>query len=718
MSVARFTTTNSNPTAFRNTGTMPSATNSSGRLRFRVISQGNYGILFIVGQVPAGYANYFGFECYADGSGGAHFFRDQSGSFNTTDLYTGAAPTGPGWIDLVYIANASNILMSGRIDGGSWTDVSFSAVAWTTGFFGLMNFPWDTNGPNSTIEYGVLEILNNALPGGAANTAAALVNLKAACESRSAGFPSEGVFYNNCSSGASVGVDGSVTAENMTVSGTVSTETADPYPPILISAQAALEISAPAVSLSGPSTYTLVATQAALETTANTTALAHGFQVVPGAVSLEVDSVDVGFSTGFFLVATQHALGLHANTVGLTAQRLLTATQHALGLHANTVNPLRGLLLTATQRAMGLTSATTALARGLLLTSTQRSLLITAATINPLRSEVTVQNLSAMSLTASTIGVLRGVVLQSTQAALDFDANDTTFSSGNNIVATQANLRLTAPVVNLGSGNYIAPDPHLIRVTSTNVGLLRAIILQATQAGLDLTGVASVLSGVHLVVVTPTGLDLNAAVVQFEFFSGTTISAQGALELATASTTFVRAIIFQATLSEIEIDSATVGLHYSEDIQIGVLANSASMTHAFSTGDSERTGYVCQEPISLLVSVIGSSYEWSMSAPETSGPHAEIRGVDQPSALFIPDVAGYYVVSCLVDGAVAYILRILVSDVVVGTEKLALGLQSKTDGQIPEPSAGLILYCSSTQGGSLCVKDAEGAVLKLDISAV
>ena len=150
---------------------------------------------------------------------------------------------------------------------------------------------------------------------------------------------------------------------------------------------------------------------------------------------------------------------------------------------------------------------------------------------------------------------------------------------------------------------------------------------------------------------------------------------------------------------------------------MGILANSASVAHASSSSDDTKSGYLNQEPISLSVSVSGTTYSWGLASPVDS-VNARIRGDDQATPSLIPDVAGYYVITCMVDSTTTYVLRISVTDTVVATLKEALRLQPKADAQVPQPAAGLVLYCSSTQSNALCVKDASGNVFLVDLTPV
>lgn len=151
---------------------------------------------------------------------------------------------------------------------------------------------------------------------------------------------------------------------------------------------------------------------------------------------------------------------------------------------------------------------------------------------------------------------------------------------------------------------------------------------------------------------------------------------------------------------------------------MGILANSVSVSHLSSTEDDVKAGYLDQESITLTLSETGSTYLWSLASPVDSEQQGVIRGETTATAQFVPDVAGYYVVTCLLDGVSTFILRISVTSSVVETVREALRLQPKEDDQVAAPAVGLVVYCSSTQGNVLCVKDSSNVVYIVSVTAV
>lgn len=149
----------------------------------------------------------------------------------------------------------------------------------------------------------------------------------------------------------------------------------------------------------------------------------------------------------------------------------------------------------------------------------------------------------------------------------------------------------------------------------------------------------------------------------------------------------------------------------------GILANSVSVSHTSSTADDTNAGYLNQERITLTTLPTGTTYQWAMSKPVASGAVAKLSSDSAASVSFIPDVAGYYVITCTVDSTTFYVLRISVTDTVAATAREALRLQPKADAQIATPSSGVALYYSSTQD-ALAIKDSSGNVHTVDITAV
>ena len=151
----------------------------------------------------------------------------------------------------------------------------------------------------------------------------------------------------------------------------------------------------------------------------------------------------------------------------------------------------------------------------------------------------------------------------------------------------------------------------------------------------------------------------------------------------------------------------------------GIIANSASVTigAGSTSADNTQAGYLNQEQVTCSTTPTGSAYVWSLAKPSGATSKSDLSSTTAASVTFTPDVAGYYVITCVVDSTTTYILRISVTDTVASTAREAIRLQPKTDAQIATPSSGVALYYSSDQG-ALCIKDAAGDVSTVDLTPV
>jgi len=145
----------------------------------------------------------------------------------------------------------------------------------------------------------------------------------------------------------------------------------------------------------------------------------------------------------------------------------------------------------------------------------------------------------------------------------------------------------------------------------------------------------------------------------------------------------------------------------------GIGAVSVTTTHAASGSDVTATGFLANEQITLSATPSGSGYAWSCAIPSDSGPGRSAFDDDTSATpKFTPDVPGFYTVSCLVDGATLYVLRLAVLSVAVARQCQVLSLAPFADAQVPTPAAGVSLYYS-TDSGKAVVKDTTGTVTPL-----
>lgn len=149
----------------------------------------------------------------------------------------------------------------------------------------------------------------------------------------------------------------------------------------------------------------------------------------------------------------------------------------------------------------------------------------------------------------------------------------------------------------------------------------------------------------------------------------------------------------------------------------GIIATSATTNNSASTAvDASVSGYIAGEAVTLTTTPTGSTYSWSLSVP--SGSTRSVLTSDTASApRFTPDVAGYYVITCTVNGSTVYVMRLAAT--ALGSVGVidALKLIPTSDASIPTPSLGATLYYSSTQSG-LAIKLTDGSVETIDTTAV
>lgn len=143
----------------------------------------------------------------------------------------------------------------------------------------------------------------------------------------------------------------------------------------------------------------------------------------------------------------------------------------------------------------------------------------------------------------------------------------------------------------------------------------------------------------------------------------------------------------------------------------GIMANSASatMSAGSTSADNTATGYLTRESIGLTVTGSGSSFLWNLSKPSASGSTSALSSSTDASCSFSPDVDGYYVVTCLVDGTTSYVLRIATADVSPVGTITAMRFLPVANATIPTPAAGATMFYSVEVGG-LAKKLPDGSV--------
>lgn len=148
----------------------------------------------------------------------------------------------------------------------------------------------------------------------------------------------------------------------------------------------------------------------------------------------------------------------------------------------------------------------------------------------------------------------------------------------------------------------------------------------------------------------------------------------------------------------------------------GILANSASvtMTAGDTLTDNTRAGYVVNEQVTLSTTPTGTTYVWSMAKPSGATSRSDLSDTSSASVTFVPDYAGTWTITCIVDGATTYVLRITATAVAITSVANAHRFSPVTNNSIPSPATGLTLFCSSDASNQLRVKNTSGAVLSLD----
>lgn len=140
----------------------------------------------------------------------------------------------------------------------------------------------------------------------------------------------------------------------------------------------------------------------------------------------------------------------------------------------------------------------------------------------------------------------------------------------------------------------------------------------------------------------------------------------------------------------------------------GIVATSATTNNSGDTDpDKAVDGYLAREEVTLTTDPTGSSYSWTISAPSGSS-RSRLSDTDGGAVRFTPDVDGFYVITCNVDGTL-YILRL--SAVEVGTVA-TIGptrYQPLLNAQAPAPSSGRTFFYSE-ESGAMATKDPSGTV--------
>jgi hypothetical protein len=149
----------------------------------------------------------------------------------------------------------------------------------------------------------------------------------------------------------------------------------------------------------------------------------------------------------------------------------------------------------------------------------------------------------------------------------------------------------------------------------------------------------------------------------------------------------------------------------------GILANSATetMVSGDTAASNVNAGYVAAEQITLSVMPTASTYLWGQAIPAGSAPlKSALTSLTDAGPRFVPDVAGEYVITCLVDGATSYVIRL---SVVALTATIAVGamrLLPIADASVPAPATGKTMYLNDA--GLLSLKLPNNTIQRVTVT--
>lgn len=152
----------------------------------------------------------------------------------------------------------------------------------------------------------------------------------------------------------------------------------------------------------------------------------------------------------------------------------------------------------------------------------------------------------------------------------------------------------------------------------------------------------------------------------------------------------------------------------------GILASSVAHTMVEGDTDPDKSvaGYLLSEAIALSAfPAPSSSASWGISKPSGATSRSDLSDSSSRTPSFTPDVAGYYVVTCTVDGVTAYVIRLAVAQVAITTPYEAIRLQPLEDEQVIAPTLGACLYWSATQN-ALAIKLPDDSVSTVNVTPV
>jgi len=146
----------------------------------------------------------------------------------------------------------------------------------------------------------------------------------------------------------------------------------------------------------------------------------------------------------------------------------------------------------------------------------------------------------------------------------------------------------------------------------------------------------------------------------------------------------------------------------------GIKASSATVTmvDGDTAADNTFDGFLTQEQIALSTTPTGTAYSWGLSKPAGSAACVAISDEDDATPLFTPDVGGYYVVTCTVDGTTSYVLRCSVTQTATTTWVDASRFPPRLNAAVAAPATGRAMFFSR-DAQAMRLKRPDGSVVGL-----
>jgi hypothetical protein len=133
------------------------------------------------------------------------------------------------------------------------------------------------------------------------------------------------------------------------------------------------------------------------------------------------------------------------------------------------------------------------------------------------------------------------------------------------------------------------------------------------------------------------------------------------------------------------------------------------MLAAETAADKAVSGYITLEEIALATTPTGTAYSWSIAKPSAATSRSDLDSTTDAGPAFTPDVEGYYTISCVVDSATTYIIRIAVALVASVSTLTTVRFIPVANASVPTPATGRTVYFS-IESAALVEKRSDGTV--------